>query len=168
MQALGVVWDDADPRISERDESATALAKPVHYGSRLMFDYWSDRAADGGLIVGRDVPSRALSPIMRNLAVYEPVDDLADFQIRLAGAIHLRRHNRDITGERLSKIFSGPSLERRLAILREVMRSALPAIHDIKVPQSARSPLHFEAIVLPVLAPDRHTRWLRSGMFFHD
>jgi len=168
MQALGVVWDDADPRISERDEVATRLAKPVHYGSRLMFDYWTDRAADGGLVVGRDVPSRALSPIMRNLAVYEPVDGAADFQVRLAGAIYLRRHNRDITGERLSKLFAGASFERRIAALREVLGGAGPLFHDIEVPQHARAPLRFEAAALPVLAPDRETRWLLCGMFFHN
>src|SRR4029077_18422682 len=89
MQALGLVWGDVDTPSYEPDEQSMPLAAPVHFGARLLFEYWEERAAHGGIAIGRDVPPRKLSPILLNPAVYEPLE--GDFRIRLAGAAFLRR-----------------------------------------------------------------------------
>jgi hypothetical protein len=166
MQALGLVWGDVDTPSYEPDEHSMPLAAPVHFGARLLFEYWEERAAHGGIVIGRDVPSRKLSSILRNLAVYEPLE--GDFRVRLAGAAFLRRFGRDVGGARLSELFDGRAFERRRDNLLEILRTGQPAIHDVQVPQRKRAPLHFEALALPALSPTRTTGWLLGGMFFHD
>jgi hypothetical protein len=166
MQALGLVWGEVDTPSYEPDEQSMPLAAPVHFGARLLLEYWEERAAHGGIVLGRDVPSRKLSSILRNLAVYEPLE--GDFRIRLAGAAFLRRFGRDVGGARLSELFDGRAFERRRDNLLEILRTGRPAIHDVQLPQRKRAPLHFEALALPALSPTRSTGWLLGGMFFHD
>jgi len=168
MQALGLVWGDVDAPAHEPDERSTPLEVPHLFGARLLYEFWEERAAHGGIVIGRDVPSRKLGPILRNLGVYQPLEGGADFRVRLAGAAFLRRFGRDVGGARLSDLFDGRAFERRRDNLLEILHSGRPAIHDVEVPQLKRAPLRFEALALPALSPTRTTGWLLGGMFFHD
>jgi hypothetical protein len=155
MQALGQVWGRIDPKAEDLVEKRTLIAAPTNFGAQLLLDTWRKRAADGGFVIGRDLPSRALGSILRNLAVFEPIDNQTDFHVRIAGTGMLRRFGRDITGVRLSEVFAPQLFERRKAMI-------FAAIH------SGRKPLRFEVVVLPVLAPDRVTPWALAGLFYHD
>ena len=168
MQALGLVWDAVDPLTADLSETATQIPDPVHFGARLLFERWRELQGGDGFIVGRDVPVRQLGGILRNLAVYEPIDECHDFRARLAGMAFLRRFGRDITGLRLSEIFREPGLERHRANMTLVVRSGTPQAFDVKMQRGRKTFLHAEALRLPVQSADRTATWVLSGLFYYD
>jgi len=167
-QALGVVWADVCKPEERQTEIHTALVEPVHFGARVLRDYWQDRCAHGGLVIGKDVPSRQVASILRNLLVYEPVDDGGDFLVRLAGSAALRRFGRDVTGLKMSALFPRPVFERRRDVVNAALRTGEPFIRDVRVTRDGRPELRFEFIGVPALSPDRAAKWLLSGIFFYD
>jgi hypothetical protein len=168
MQALGVVWAETAADLFKQRAIVSALAEPIHFGSRLLFDFWEDRAAHGGLTMGRDVPSRELRSVLRNLGVYEPVNNGADFRFRLAGAGFLRRYGKDITGSLLSQHYRGAEFDRRHENLLGVIQTGRPSLHEVRVPQDTRPALRMESIELPMFAPDRQFTWVLGGLFYYD
>lgn len=168
MQALGQVWGPVDPRAPDLKENATPVAAPKLYGALLLLDFWRERCADGGFVVGRDIPSRPLGNILRNLVIYEPVDDGHDLRVRIAGTALMRRFNRDITGALLSELYPPDGFERRRAHLFEAASALRPVMLDVVMQQGDQKPLTFETILLPVTAPDRRTNWVLQGIFYHE
>lgn len=168
MQALGVVWAETAADLFKQRAIVSVLPEPVHFGARLLRDFWEDRAAHGGLTMGRDVPSRGLSTVLRNLGIYEPVKDGADFRFRLAGAGFLRRYGKDITGTLLSDHFKGADFERRRDNIFGVIQTGRPSLHEVRVPQDTRPALRMESIELPMFAPDHQATWVLGGLFYYD
>ena len=168
MQALGLVWGDVDALASDMVEKRTRIAEPVHFGARLLFDFWRRQRAAGGFVVGRDVPSRALAPVLRNLILYEPLDGGRDFRIRLAGSALIRRFGCDITGLKLSELFAPDAFANYRAAMAEVLASDAPVGLDVTLSAKGRAQLHFEVLGLPVLAADRAATWVLGGLFYHD
>jgi hypothetical protein len=168
MQALGLVWDAVDPLTADLGETATQIPEPIHFGAKLLFERWRELQGGDGFVVGRDVPARQLSGILRNLAVYEPIDDCRDFRARLAGTAFLRRFGRDITGFSLSEIFREPGLERHRTSMAEIVRSGTPQAFDVKMQRGRKTVLHGEALRLPVRSADRTATWILSGLFYYD
>ena len=168
MQALGQVWGGIDPKASDLVEKRTLISAPRNFGAQLLLETWNKRVADGGFVIGRDLPSRALGSVLRNLAVFEPVDNESDFHVRIAGTGMLRRFGRDITGMRLSELFPAQLFVRRKAMILGAIHSGKPVMGDIELGQGNHQPLRFEILVLPVLAPDRVTPWALAGIFYHD
>ena len=164
MQALGQVWGRLDPRAPDFKETATLLDAPNLHGAQLLLDEW--RKAEGGFVVGRDIPSRALSSVLRNIAVFEPVD--GDYHVRIAGTALLTRFNRDISGAQLSELLSPAMFARRSKWLRYAIGGNRPILHRIVMQQGNRKPLSFELIFLPALAPDGHTPWAIAGFFYYE
>ena len=85
MQAVGLVWSEVDQSAPDFRAKGGLIEGPRHPGAKLTFDVWQERMAQGGFVVGRDIPSRALGGVLRNLAVYEPLEGGEDFRIRVAG-----------------------------------------------------------------------------------
>ena len=168
MQALGLVWGNLDPVSANLEEIRTEIPCPTHYGARLLLDHWISREARGGFVVGRDVPSRDIASILRNLALYEPIDGAADFRVRLAGAAFMRRFGRDITGLMLSQIYDATKFEIQRENLESVIRSGRPYIVDVKAVRGDRVFLRFEGIGLRVLSPDRKNAWVMGALFSSD
>jgi hypothetical protein len=168
MQALGLVWDTIDPRTADLSETATRIPGPVHFGARLLFARWRELQGGDGLVVGRDVPARQLGGILRNLAVFEPLDDCRDFRVRLAGTAFLRRFGRDITGLMLSEIFQEAGFERHRPNMADIVRSGEPQAIDVTLQRGTRTFLHAEALRLPVQSADRSGTWVLSGLFYYD
>jgi hypothetical protein len=168
MQALGLVWDTVDPLSADLSETAVQIAAPVHFGARLLFERWRELQGGDGFVVGRDVPARQLGGILRNLAVFEPLEACADFRVRLAGTAFLRRFGRDITGLALSEIFQPDGFERHRTNMTEVVRTGSPLGYDVKLRRGKRTVLHAEALRLPVQSADRTSNWVLSGLFYYD
>jgi hypothetical protein len=166
MQALGQVWGRVDPSAPDLKETAAPLTSPQLYGAQTLLNVW--RKPEDGFTVGRDIPSRALSSVLRNLIVFEPVEDGCDFHVRLAGTALLRRFGRDISGAKLSEIYTPAFFQRRRDWLIETIAGARPVMHRIEMQQGSRKPLGFELIYLPVLAPGRRTQWVLGGLFFFE
>jgi len=168
MQALGLVWGNLDSLAANVEVIRTEIPTPTLYGAKLLLDHWRSREARDGFVVGRDVPSRDLAGILRNRALYEPIDGGADFRVRLAGSAFMRRFGRDITGLTLSAIYDPAKLDEKRAALTEVIRAKKPVIVDVKVVRERRTVLRFEGLGLRVLSPDRKDAWVMGGLFYSD
>jgi len=168
MQALGLVWGHIDPVAANLEEVRTEIAQPTHYGARQLLDHWHTREARGGFVVGRDVPAREIASILRNLALFEPMDDGADFRVRLAGAVYMRRFGRDITGLKLSQIYDAPNFEWQRENLDAVTRAQAPSVVDVKLARGDRVFLRFEGVRMRALSPDRRDIWVMGGIFCSD
>lgn len=168
MQALGLVWNNVDPLTADLDEVRKELSEPTQFGAKLLLEHWKAKQAEDGFVVGRDVPSRALSCVLRNLALFEPVDDMSDFRVRLAGTAFMRRFGRDITGLKFSEIYTPGTFASRRAGMRDVIGDRKPCVIDAKLTRGTRTFLHFEAVRLPVWAPDREAAWVLDGLFCFD
>ena len=168
MQALGLVWGNFDPVNADLEESRVPIEVPTQYGARLLLDHWRVRSESTGFVVGRDVPSRALAGVLRNLALYEPFDDSADFRMRLAGTVFMRRFGRDVTGLNLSDIYPDAGFDVQRADLLEIIEKMAPAIFDVKLTRAGRVFQRFEGVRLPVLSPDRSQTWVLGALFYSD
>jgi len=166
MQALGLVWDNFDSLNADLSETISPIPAPVHFGAKLLHARWREHEKGGGFVIGRDVPSRQLSGILRNLAIFEP--EVSDFRVRLAGTAFLRRFGRDITGLKLSEIFKQPNFEFHRDSMAEIVKTGVPSALDVKLKRKKRTILHCEALRLPVISPDRKGTWILSGLFFHE
>ncbi len=168
MQALGLVWGNLDPTAQNLEEIRTEIPTPTQYGACLLLDQWRTREQRGGFVVGRDVPSRDLASILRNIALYEPIDGEADFRVRLAGSAYMRRFGRDITGLSLSKIYDRQNFEEKRLALIGIISSKAPVIVDVKILRNTRTVMRFEGLGLRVLSPDRRDTWVMGGLFYSD
>jgi hypothetical protein len=149
-------------------EIRNVLEEPVHPDARLLFAYWQFCFAQGGLVIGRDVPTRYLARLLSNLVVYEPVDGQRDFRIRLAGAMVWQRLGRDITGSLFSQHFPASAFARRRDEMRETIHAQRPCIQDVTLSRADSPDLHYEILNLPVLAADMRTPWILGGVFYFD
>jgi hypothetical protein len=168
MQALGLVWGNLDPVAQNLEEIRNEIPAPTQYGARLLLDQWRTRELRGGFVVGRDVPSRDLASILRNIGLFEPIDGTDDFRVRLAGTAFMRRFGRDITGLSLSKIYGPEDFRERRESLVGIIRSKKPVIVEVKVLRDTRTVMRFEGLGLRVLSPDRKDVWVMGGLFYSD
>lgn len=168
MQALGLVWGDVDARAAGFHEVFTVMREPSHYDARHLFEFWRERNEEGGFVIGRHVPSRALARLMSHLIVYEPLEEGEDFRARIAGTSLLRRFGRDISGSKLSELFEPNAFAAQRDDLRTLLRTGKPCVLEVKATVDGYPALHFEIVALPVLAPDRETPWVLSGLFYYD
>ena len=168
MQALGLIWGEVDSRAPDYRECCVRAEAPKHPGADLVLRVWQERVAAGEFLVGRDVPSRMLSHVLHNLAVYEPVEGARDIRVRLAGTAFYRRFGRDVTGARFSELFDPPAFARNRDLLIETIQSGNPTVLAIERAQGSRVPMRYECLLLPVLAPDRAAHWVLAGRVFHD
>jgi hypothetical protein len=168
MQALGLVWGDVDAQAAGFHEVFTVMREPSHYDARHLFEFWRERNEEGGFVIGRHVPSRPLARLMSHLVVYEPLHEGEDFRARIAGTSLLRRFGRDISGSKLSELFERNAFEAQRDDLRTLLRTGKPCVLEVKATVDGYPALHFEIVALPVLAPDRETPWILSGLFYYD
>jgi hypothetical protein len=149
-----------------RDEFSV-IAKPRHKDSEKLLAFWSGRAPDG-IVMGRDVPSRAIAPILSHIVVWEPLEDLSDMRIRLAGAALARRFPGDLRGRLMSELFQPADFAVRLPESLAVIDSGTPLILDSRVVSGTIERIHLEVVVLPILSPDRKRGWLLTGTSYFD
>jgi hypothetical protein len=149
-------------------ENRHVLEDPVHPDARLLFAYWQFCSAQGGLVIGRDVPTRYLARLLSNLVVYEPVDGMRDFRIRLAGAMVWQRLGRDITGSLFSHHFPAQTFVRRRDDMCEAIHAQRPMMCDVILTRDDHPDLHYEVLNVPVLAADMRTPWILGGVFYFD
>ncbi len=168
MQALGFLLDLAPGRAEAAQQSETFLHAPVHRDARLLHDVWRERASDGGMVVGRDVPSRRLARLLGNLALYEFCRESDDFKVRLAGFSLVRRFGRDITGQVLKEILPRQDHARHRAALLSVLETGVPLSLDIKLRSPDRPLMHFEILVVDVASSDGEAKLLLAGQFYFD
>ena len=138
---------------------------PTHPKAKKLLAFWNEHAADG-IVIGRDVPSRAIADLLSSISIDEPIDGGSDCRVRLAGSSMSARFGRDITGMRMSELFPPDEFQKHLATRRATIESGEPIIFSASLADAAVEWLHLEAVHLPVLAPDRVTKWVLIGVFY--
>lgn len=163
--ALGLAVDDRI--VDSATDVHTVLDAPVHRDAQFLYVEWRRYASTGGFIVGIHVPSRALARVLPALSLYDPVDGGRDFHVRLAGTALRRRFGRDITGAKLSDLFSGKSFDYFAARMRRVLKDGQPFFLELGVEHLGLPRLRFEWLGLQVFSPDCRCPWIMTGHFLY-
>jgi hypothetical protein len=145
----------------------TELSEPTLPGAVKLIEFWRACQPDG-VVVGRDVPSREIAPLLSSLVLFEPIDDGGDWRIRLAGAALLRRFGHDVTGSLISKLYPHDHFEIIRSRAAGVLEMNKPHTDDVVIKNSERTLQHFETVHLPVYAPGRAARWDMAGYFYFE
>jgi hypothetical protein len=112
-------------------ETFLPMHAPRHLHARRLHEHWSER--QDAFVIGRDIPSRALAPVLRNVAVLEANDDHTDFNVRLAGTAWLRRFGYDVTGTMLSQLYDRETFAGRRQLLWTLLKDGAPVFRDVKL-----------------------------------
>lgn len=143
----------------------TVISVPAHPDAAELLAYWHACEERGGMRLGRDIPARAIARLMSKLSVLEPVGEQRDFRFRLAGSGWLRRFGRDITGQLLSELYTGASLDHYLDGLHAVLATRRPNIVDVRVTSRLLEMHHMEYVELPVANAEGDRLWVLCGAF---
>ncbi len=168
MQALGMILGDVDASAHDFEETRKTLPEPAHFGARAVLAHWQEKQAAGGLVFGKDLPSRELSTALRNLMIYEPLDGGRDFRVRVAGSALIRRFGRDIKGLLLSELFDGAMFAHQRDEMNVLTQDRKPVSIDVSLRSGRRNGLKFEVLYLPILASENGPAWPMVGIFYHD
>lgn len=141
------------------------LSAPSLPATELLLAVWQERQGAGGLVIGQDIPSMAVASVLRNLIVYEPVGDFADFHVRLAGSGYLAHYGYDVTGKAMSELFNSETFLHNLRFGRQVVETQTPFLFSAILTEFGITRVCYELALLPVLAPDRATKWMLVGAF---
>jgi hypothetical protein len=156
-----------DPITGQRVEALLdELEAPAHADVKALLAYWNECRKKGGFKMGRDVPSRVIARLMRNLVVLEPLDGGDDFNFRLVGTMVNERYGREVSGMLLSELYEADAAERFLISLRKVMATDAPVFQEAHVRGAFGDVRRPEAVLLPMTAPDGVSRWVLSGVFY--
>ena len=142
------------------------LDKPNHPSSVMLIDAWRAHEAEGGMRVGRDLPSRALAPLLPRLALLEPVNDWNDARVRLVGtSLSVYLHG-NLSGVLFNDLYGQISDSRMLLqCARRAQETREPAIVDARVIAGRADVMHCEVVMMPVLASDGQTALSLVGSF---
>lgn len=157
-----------DPNLSgpETRYEWLEIQSPTHPDLVVLSSFWEARADKDGVVIGRDLPSRPIARLLRNLIVVEPDSDHQDYRVRLAGSASLRRFGRDISGERISEHFGSVDFVSRRDQMRMVQRTGKPIFCRGKVFRHETMVIDLEFAILPATSPDGTSRWIVVGLFY--
>jgi hypothetical protein len=161
------ILDDANNEGSGIRTEYRPIDAPVHPQAEKVLAFWNARPADG-IIVGRDVPSRAIASLLSHVIVHEPINGGSDLKVRVAGTAVRRRFGRDITGETMSNLFPPAGFPDRLKSVLAAIETGAPQFADCQLSNGSFDILHSELVILPILAPDRVTKWALTVVFFFN
>jgi len=143
------------------------LSVPEHPGSIALIEHWLAHEANGGMRMGRDIPSRAMSKLLPNIAICEPVGSWEDGRIRIAGAILTERFGRDIAGILITELYCNDpaGAEMLLDGARQAQETRKPGLLSTRVVANKIEVMRFEVVALPISAADGLTPWCIVGIF---
>jgi hypothetical protein len=167
MQALGLVWENLVRSGRPLQAFRTPIAEPTHFGARLLLEHWWDRQPRGGIVMGRDLPLRSLGCILRNLAIYEPLDGGRDYHVRLAGAAFMRLFAQEISGLNISQFIASDCIDEHREELSDACEGA-PISHSVRIMCGEKIHAEFETLHLRILAPKGVAAWVLGSVFFAD
>lgn len=139
---------------------------PEHPSSVQLQAWWSEcREKHGAMQLGRDVPARAITNLLRDLTVLEPVENATDYIFRLAGSGFLKRCGSDIKGRRYSTLYHGEALKSGIDIMNACIREQMPMIYDVRLSTPLATLRRHESIDLPIKSQDGTADFVVSGTF---
>lgn len=161
---LGRIFDGSHYDLEHR---MVAVPTPVHPCSIQLLNYWHECEGRGGMRMGRDIPSRAIGPLLKDLCVSEPIGDWADARIRLAGSSMTEYFGRDVSGMLMSEIHGGSENDWHIMMngSRFVATRNKPGTVEQTLLDKGRVVLRQEMTVVPIWSPNGDARWLVVGTF---
>ena len=155
-------------RMPEFTDDFRRIETPTDPRAVALLEFWRNRPKDG-LIVGRDIPSRSVASLLTNFGVFEPlVEGGEDSRVVLAGESFKLRFGHDIKGMLASELFPPDHLRHHAAAFYESVRTQKPVVLESRLTNNVVDKLHFEVVIMPVLAPDRAKIWALVAFFYLD
>jgi hypothetical protein len=162
---LGRVVDRSHYELEHR---MVVVQAPAHPCSIQLLNYWRACEARGGMRMGRDIPSRAIGPLLKDLCVAEPIGDWTDARIRLAGSTMTEYFGQDVSGKLMSEVVGG-GRDRDFTLMMNGARYATtrnkPGTIEQTLLDQDRVVLRQEMTGVPIWSPDGDARWLVTGTF---
>jgi hypothetical protein len=115
-----------------------------------------------------DIRESDLRALLPNLMILEPVEDGADWAVRLCGSAIAERYSFDPTGKRIGEIFLPDAAAACFADYRDAIESRSPRIIVARTDIADKDHVVYEAIALPLLGRDGRTPWILVGLFFRN
>lgn len=134
-------------------EELVFLAQPVLETSKRFLQFWEGRPADG-LVYLRDVPSRAIASLLKNIIIWETIDDWSDARVRLMGSGLLFRFGMDVKGRLLSQLFAADEVKQHLAMTRRAYEDNAPVMVHSHLRMGEMHVMTLEIIIIPLQSPD--------------
>ena len=91
----------------------------THPQARAYADLYFARVDSGKPLARADFPSRPLLPFMPHICLFEPIDEGADWRLRLVGTAICRRYGVDATGFTVSQLYPPEVAQKQIAGYRE-------------------------------------------------
>jgi hypothetical protein len=137
---------------------------PSHPHARALLDYWNEICRSGDFVMGRDVPARTISKLMKHLTVFEPTD--GDFRLRLVGDLIRQKYGYDATGMLVSEVYDPVAGQQFVSLLSNVVARGRPVVQDVRLRGVLDDIYRADLLLLPVKAPDREATWVLDGTFY--
>lgn len=141
------------------------VASLTHPDAAKAVAFWENRPADG-LVIGRDVPSRAIATLLSRVIVYEPVNDKTDLRVHLAGTVLRRRFSIDLRGKLMSELFSTSHFPVRFKTAMAAIEEGRPQYSSITHTHGEVASFRIELMQIPIFAADGVTPWLLTFVFY--
>jgi len=155
----------SDNAFTSLHDECTVLEAPTLVKAQDLMAFWKAHEKDG-IVIGRDIPSRAIAGLLSSLMIYEPMSGDGDFRVRHAGTSFQQRFGMEITGKRMSELFPPEDFRDHAEGLRGVLKSGRPLVLGSRVSAGVVEKMHLEIVVLPVFAPNRVDKWALVGIFY--
>jgi hypothetical protein len=150
-------------------ESLHQIDMPQSENMRALVTIWENRPPDG-LVVGRDIPSRAIARVLSHILLWEPIEDGVDLVLRLCGEGMRLRFGADAVGKRFSELIAPEVVPFFRDLGKRMLDEERCASFDIRLKRrvavDGRNELHFELVIFPVWSPDRKARWFLNGISY--
>jgi len=134
------------------------IGTPKHPAAAQAMAFWKARPADG-IVIGRDVPSRAIASQLNRIMVLEPLEAGRDLRVRVAGDAVRERFKGEIAGRTFSDLFRRHDAAERIALVMTAIAEEAPRFADCVIAGGSLEISHTEHVILPVFAPGRAARW---------
>ncbi|HSM96860.1 MAG TPA: PAS domain-containing protein [Rhizomicrobium sp.] len=166
-QALGFVLEHSPRRLPHLQHSIAEIGKTTNPQALSLIDAWKAANAGGGMVVGRDFPSRRFASLLPNILLLERLAGALDFRIRVAGFGMLCFYGFDPSGRRLSDFFDAEKLKARCETLNRVLSRNRPSLALSQLSHDGETFLKREVVSLPVLAFDTRTPLVLVASFWN-
>jgi hypothetical protein len=166
-QALGFVLERSPRRQDHLEHSIAEVDKASHPSALSLIGVWEKLQPHGGMVVGRDFPSRRFAALLPNILLLERLERVRDFRVRVAGFGMLCFYGFDPSGRRLGEIYEGEKHKVRCEALGDVLCRHRPSLALSRLSHDGEMVLQREIVSLPVLAFDARTPLVLVASFWN-
>jgi hypothetical protein len=140
-------------------------ASLTHPLAPIALRFWENRPADG-IVIGRDIPSRAIATLLSHVVIYQPDEGRRDLRVHLSGTALRARFARDITGLMMSNLFGPDDFPVRFNTMMDVIDRDITRMACITHTVGDIEVFRLELLMLPVWSPDLRERWAAAFAFY--